>query len=211
MNRGAARAPDGDDGFSLLELLVALALTVVLVAAIGEALRFAAGERRIALERNSGERASDLARAIGRLVERSFPARAVDARKVARSAFVGGPGDLRFVSIGVGETLPAGLLAVAVSGPHAGARRCEISWRDFRAGDFFASERSPGDRWIDEYGVAALRFRYHAPARPGSSASWSDRWSDADALPDATEITVIAIQNGVERRAVYVAAMPVRP
>lgn len=173
-------------GFTLIEMVVALALTGLIAAAMFDALRFAQNSyRRVAIQ---GERASEVFAAqqlIRRLVESAYPEE--------DPAFGGG---LR----GTAARLELTAVADLASGAQ-GLNRYQLS-EEVKAGKHNLTIRWAGQhvrlgnhQMLTEEvllpDVASVSWSY-LPAVEGelTAAQWSNEWSDRDRLPVAVRLRV---------------------
>ncbi len=178
-------------GFSLLELLVAVALLGLLSALMAGGIRFGlrAWERGAvsagALER--GRHGEDLLRR--HLSAPALRLRRGPGRSVA-TAFWGDTQSLRFVGRmprivpGEGDWL----LAYALADRADGGRDLVLRWQVLRAFEDPARDGSEVQRETVLRDVRSVRFAYYGPPAGGGDALWTDRWVDRDRLPDLIRV-----------------------
>jgi prepilin-type N-terminal cleavage/methylation domain-containing protein len=184
----------GDAGFTLLELLVALALTALLMAAVPAALRI--GTRAINQAEVLTNDAADRA-AIDFVAERLTEAmtlyeRGADGR--LQVAFSGAANAIGFVTSTVMDprgAAPAGIFLMELGLDRADGElgRLVLRWQPFRPGQAKTSDLVHQERALLA-NVSALSFRYFGSAVPRAAAAWSDIWTGTETVPALVEIQV---------------------
>lgn len=170
-------------GFTLVELLVALALFGMLSAAAVSLLGFSVRTEDAAVRRNA--ELADLRRLgalMGSDLAQAVPRIARDAEGVPRPAFSGGPADMALVRGGWEnpDGLPrASLQKVAYR--LAGGRLERIAFP-------MLDGAAPLDPVALAEGLAGLRYRYR-----DAEGAWRDQWDAEDprALPRAVELVLV--------------------
>jgi general secretion pathway protein J len=184
----------GDAGFTLLELLVALTLAAMLMAAVPSALRI--GTRAINQAEVLTNDAADRA-ALDFLAERLTEAmtlyeRGVDGR--LQVAFSGAANAIGFVASAVMDShgeAPAGifLMELALDRIDGELGRLVLRWQPFRPGQAKAADLVRQERALLG-NVSALSFRYFGSPVPRAAAEWSDVWTGTETVPALVEIQV---------------------
>lgn len=180
-----------DQGFTLAELLIALAISALVLALAAGGLRMAAR-----MSERSAEIDSMAALAVARgtltdCIEGAMPVSEVDARGQVRLAFEGGRDRLSLVCL--------------LDGP----RRVTIEARGLRdaialtlaEAPFMRHARDdPGKPHVLSGGIARLMIRYYGEERDGRGLAWRDAWTGGTGrLPLLVGITV-ELRNGDPRR-----------
>ena len=188
-------AGDADDaGFTLLELMVALALAALLMAAMPGAIRL--GTRALnqaeVLSNDAADRAA-LDFVAERLTETMvLYERAADGRlKVAFDGDVDALGFVSAASMDPADDTPAGvfLMELALTGAENGSRRLMLRWQPFRPGLTKAAGVVRHERELLG-NVAGLSFRYFGAPSARVAAAWTDVWTGAETVPELVEMQV---------------------
>jgi general secretion pathway protein J len=177
--RGGAAA-----GFTLVELLVALALMALLTAVLFGGLRFGlrawevGGGRMEASDRR--QQAQELLR--GLLAEARPPV----AGGALAPAFEGAPERLAFVAPLPAHRGPGGLYRFTLSVVAGqGGGRLVLAWQPY---DGDARAGAPADRAVLLERVAALRLDFFGAAGPAAPRRWQARWAVPDRLPELVRL-----------------------
>jgi prepilin-type N-terminal cleavage/methylation domain-containing protein len=185
--------PVSDSGFTLLELLLALALAALLMAAMPGAIRL--GTQALNQAEVLSEDAADRA-ALDFVVERLTETmvlyeRAADGR--LKAAFYGEANAIGFVAAAMmdpAHETPAGvfLMELGLADAGNGSRRLMLRWQPFRSG--------PKDLGVIRQerellgNVAGLSFRYFGAPSARIAAAWSDVWTGVETVPEMVEMQV---------------------
>jgi general secretion pathway protein J len=164
-----------EPGFTLVELLIALALTGIVSLLMLEGVRFAA----LGLGRLS-DRAERLEarRSVEDLLRRELGATFAAPRRPNLPAFVGGPQSLRFLTLA--EDSGVGLYRVALGVEvQGGVRRLTLTRRRLDAMGALDARRIV---LIPTLGT--LRIAYFGAPSPGAELHWQDQW-DGPSNPPA--------------------------
>jgi general secretion pathway protein J len=160
-------------GFTLLEVLIALVLLGLLLAALGQGLRF--GLTAWGLQERAGARTDALEatdRSLRQLIEGMEPG----AVGTAKGGVEGHPDSLSFIG-----PLPA---AVAIDRRAemtlalAGHRRLVLRWRPHRHERPFGAAPPETETLLLD-GVEGLELAYWRTSAPGIKGGWVDEWSQA--------------------------------
>ena len=189
-----AAAPTPDAGFTLLELMVALALAALLMAAIPGAIRL--GTRALNQAELMSNDAADRA-ALDFVAERLTEAmvlyeRAADGR--LKVAFDGAANTLGFVSaasMDPGHETPSGvfLMQLGLANADSGSGRLMLRWQPFRPGLTNAPGVVRQERELLG-NVTGLSFRYFGAPSARVAAAWSDVWIGTETVPELVEMQV---------------------
>lgn len=185
-----------DAGFTLLELLVGLALAALLMAAVPSAIRLSARalDRAEALSNEAADRAA-LTFIAERLAETmALYERGPDGR--LKVAFTGDAHAIGFVTATVMDPRddPAGGLFLIELAHQAPTSQAVLRWQPFRPGLTTPASAGPRERALLAQ-VATLSFRYFGSVSPRVAPSWSDTWSVTAAIPDLVEMQVTRSRN----------------
>ena len=181
----------GEQGFTLIEVLVSLVLLSLLLALLGGTVRYAratwdAGAR---LEREAGYDAIAFVRA--RLSE-AVPLYEPGEAGIVRLNFTGAPDSLSFVAPAPNGPAGAGLYRYALqvtAGREGtpGALSVRLSpYYPKRTGD--AGELAETHVLADR--VQSISFRYFGRKSLRAQSEWQTAWTRVDALPDLVEMTI---------------------
>jgi len=201
------RQSEPQAGFSLIEMLIALALLAViaaiLVAGITDARR-ALG----AVDRRSAQAAVAPVQAVlQRLIKEARPAPDGSRTPDPERAFIGKPDRLSFVSSFVPQGQYGGLrrydIGLDASGP--GSRRLMMQHRL----DLAATAPAPPDdtRTVLLDGVEALRVRYFGALDQDTPPAWHDSWRHPVTVPLLVSVDITFVQ-GDRRQWVTLVAGP---
>ena len=182
----------GQAGFTLVELLIAMTLLALIVAALFGGLRLGARAWEAGAQRNS-----DLARLevvqglLRRQLSRAYPIALTGSERGRRIVFEGDPTAVTFIAPAPAQIGLGGLyqmnLAVAED---EGNKRLVLTWQLSGAEEERLTE-SPGVETtvlIDR--MAAIELSYFGPPDLRDEPRWFDRWDDAARLPSLVRIRI---------------------
>lgn len=186
MNRPAVRA----GGFTLLEVIVVMALLSLIMLAMGSALRTAAQtEERIdaRLARTDELRvASDFLRSVlGRISAQQGPARPEPG--ASRFSFSGGPGEMRWLGVMPARHGVGGRQHFRLAIEPQGLVLRYLPWQGEQQPDWGRSES-----YVLVAGATALALRFEDTREQPSQ--WVAQWVTPDALPQRVALTVQTAQ-----------------
>jgi general secretion pathway protein J len=187
-----ARGHDSSAGFTLLELLVAITLLGLLMAALFGGLRLGARAWE-----HSEERVDEVARL--QVVEnflrdrlaQAYPLVIEDPGGPARLAFEGHPDALRFMTL-LPEQLGTGFAEFVITVvDHGDGRDLVVQWRrvDDPSNPLESTEEEPQTKVLLER-IEALELAYYGALDRGARASWQEQWLEAQALPDLVRVRI---------------------
>lgn len=187
MNRRPSES--GEAGFTLVEMIVALAILGLVLALLGSAAKLLRGTGDRLAER--GAALADLALLDGLLQERLGDAIALDFGPPGRwvSSFDGRPDAARFMTLSPGFMPGEPLVAMAIGAAAAGGlelQRAEVAadapgFAALEAPDRVESRRLAAD-------VTALRLSYFGRKDGAAAAAWHATWQDERLLPRAVRL-----------------------
>lgn len=193
--RGGLR--HGAGGWTLIEMLVALALTALLLVGMPSTLRLAA--RALGLAEGLGREADDRAALdlVGRALSQALPMyeRGPDGR--LQVLFSGAPAALAFVAPArIGPESGLFRLELTMVPPSAGADQqgrppgLWLAWSLYRPPE---TDDSPPPARLERRLIAdarSLSIRYFGAIRSRQEPEWSTSWTVPDTIPDLVEITI---------------------
>lgn len=193
----------GEAGFTLVEMLLALALLAVLLAAIPSTLSLANRTLATALrfERATNEEAAWSF--MRRKVEETISLQTTASDGTFEIAFRGAPDAMTFIAPAqAGEV--RGLAHFELRAANAGGSDAlTLSWTSLRPAEGAGIERR-----VIARNVRHCRFRYYAPARLNEDAAWVETWTRRDELPALVELTLETPGRNAPRAVVI--ALPLR-
>jgi general secretion pathway protein J len=182
----AARGRSGEQGLTMIELLLSLAILVVLTGFLGGGLSM--GRRAFDADRVSGigSETDAAIQVISSLIGSALPVPA-NAGEAANVVFDGRRETMLFVGLSEGRSLRGGPqkislrrnggdLVVDVIAPVAGAKTDAV-------------ELSPS-RVVVLRGVREIRFGYFGRINPSAVPGWRSDWFQAEHLPDLVSIRI---------------------
>lgn len=200
---------NGEAGFALIELLVALALLALAVTLMPGALRLGA---RAWEARNDLERASASALAMALVERRISEAMAIYERDEAggiRLAFVGTDRSLSFIAAAANGPAGGGVYRHRLGTGDATGAGLALAMRLYRPAETDGRQQGLSESRLLVASPATARFRYYGAIDTTSRPQWHETWSRADAFPALVEI-VLAESTG-KRRSVVAPRLDSRP
>lgn len=194
--RRARRRSRSDRGFTLLELLISLALLAMMMVIIPSTIRLASRASTTATEMvSSGDNAAALTFLRQRLTE-AVPLIESDSEGKLQVAFNGDAQSLMFVtSIAHGPT-GGGFYRVKLSivreDPESPAALDLAISPNPPAGSATSPTAATDTRRIAA-GLSTASLRYFGTAESGSAPEWTTAWSGRDRLPDIVELQLAPI------------------
>lgn len=178
----------GEAGFTLLEVLVSLALLALIVALLPASIRLGrrAWETGARLEHTS--RNGVIADVMSTRLSQALAVAPRDDSGRLKVAFAGDGDGVRFVAPSTGGPTGTGLVAYELRARAAqpGRNALVLRWAPYRP----VADRQHPPEWQErelDHDVVTFRLRYLA--RGGQEdGGWSPIWTREDALPDAVEI-----------------------
>lgn len=191
----SARDYGRESGFTVLELLVSLALLVLIAGFVTGGLQFARRASQATRQIDRLAASGSAAEALRQLLSDAMPVAELGPEGDIRLAFAGGPATLSFVAALPERQAPAGLYRVTLgydavgSGPDRPGG-IALALAPFEKVTPQGGVLVAGDRHPLAEGVAGLSLRYFGAAKPWQAAAWHDRWDRPDALPQLVGVTV---------------------
>lgn len=178
------------DGFTLLELLIALSLVGMIVAALMGGLRIGTRAWESGQTSASLDEAEFAARAIAEQFERTFPASLRGDAGAPTIAFDGGPKSCRFVALSEGDAQWGGLVTTEIGGDDSPRGQVLAAWtRVFRESDF-GEPRDAMRRTVLLENLAYLKLSYFGATAPAQPELWRDNWRNASLPPRLVAVRV---------------------
>jgi general secretion pathway protein J len=185
------RAATASAGFTLLELLIAITLLGLLMAALFGGLRLGARAWERSEERL--DQAARLQVVQNFLRERLGQAYPLDADDEARSrfAFEGDADAIRFVTL-MPEYLGAGFAEFVLAvDDRPEARDLVVRWHRFDPADPLASDEEEPQIKVLLTDIEALEVSYYGALGRSEPVYWQERWLDAAQLPELIRVGVV--------------------
>jgi general secretion pathway protein J len=194
------------DGFTLLELLVALSLLGMMIVSLTGGLRLGMRAWESGRVSASLDDAEIAVRAVANQIERAYPASLRRPNGPPVMAFDGRSDSCRFVALSEGEAQWGGLVTTEIGAENEVGRRVLNAWtRVFREEDFDAGREAMREtRLIDN--LAYLRLAYYGASDPSQPSLWRDEWRQAAVPPKLVSVRIgLRRGNGVLERSATVA------
>jgi prepilin-type N-terminal cleavage/methylation domain-containing protein len=191
MNRPCSE--DGEAGFTLVELLVALALTAAIASFVVGGFHIVRRAWVISYDRESAEEVDAAATQLHGLLARTMPVTTIDeVDRVARLLFEGRTNTVTLVTLSEATAFQGGLLRVRVSWqdrpPLPGVNAALVLHTAvFRADPRLVFERDPVVLFRD---VVGFSLRYFGASEPGKPPQWHSEWLGHDQMPLAMLVQV---------------------
>jgi general secretion pathway protein J len=194
---GQSRSCHSSAGFTLLELLIAITLLGLLMAALFGGLRLGARAWERSEERlDDGARLQVVQNFLRDRLAQAYPLGADDETGPSRLAFEGDGDALRFVTL-TPEHLGTGFAEFFLTiADQSGERDLVVRWRRFEypAGSSESLEEEPQIKILLER-IEALEIAYYGAPDRGDPAIWQEQWLEAQALPELVRVRVIFPQD----------------
>jgi general secretion pathway protein J len=195
-NRSAPVA--GQDGFTLVELLVALALVSLMATAILGGIDISRRVWQTGSEREFHAEIEAAAEALRTRLAETLPAVAPGDDGLARLVFQGGPHDLVVVTLSDGRSQVGGMaltrVAFAAQKADGGATpigQIRISSTVFRADTAFAAMPTDAATAALFHDVVSFDLAYFGVVSPGKPPGWQNQWLGRDHLPELVAIRIV--------------------
>lgn len=186
---GRQRILGHDGGFTLVELLVSLALLAVMLALVGSTLRLG-GRAWEATDRiDRGQSVAAARNLLTRQLTETLPLMRWDERGVAEPTFDGAADRVRFLSaMPSRDGVPAGLFSVTLKLIAVEGARQALGL-ELRAVAGAGSVMQPPIRApVLVERVSSLAIRYYGPAEREAEPGWGHVWSGRTSLPLLVEV-----------------------
>jgi prepilin-type N-terminal cleavage/methylation domain-containing protein len=188
----------GQDGFTLVELLVALALVSLMATAILGGIDISRRIWQTGPEREFHAEIDAAAEALRTRLAETIPAVAPGDDGLARLVFKGSPHDLVVVTLSDGRSEVGGMaltrIALAAQKADGGATpvgQIRISSTVFRAGTAFAAMPADAATAALFHDVISFDLAYFGDVTPGQPPEWQNQWLDRDHLPELVAIRIV--------------------
>lgn len=185
MSRLARRTTGGEAGFTLLELLIAMALLGLIFTGLGAGLRFGtaawhAGAARL----KDSDDLQIVYRVLNRELTAALPIAEKNDKPDPATSFTGRADQVTFVGAAPAQGMPAGLYRFGVVLQRDGqANALTFQWQQLEG---TGSGQEPLVR-----GVSSVRIEYLGDPGGKGDPGWVSEWKDMDDLPIAIRIRLI--------------------
>jgi prepilin-type N-terminal cleavage/methylation domain-containing protein len=202
-------APDGEAGFTLVEVLVTLVLVGLLVSMISGALGQLAKLSSISKRNDASVELSTLSSYLVRSISnaQTLPLMAGSASR--RILLAGTNNSVRFVALAKLGVRHQGIRDVSIFVERDGEQKRLVQMTMPRR---FENELGAQERTVLAENIEAVTFEYLSRARTDQrSVSWGDEWNVSGELPAAIRIKIVATRLGMRIEGVRIAFLvPVR-
>lgn len=182
-----ARPPHNQAGFTLLELMIALAILGLLSIMLFGGLRF--GLRAWERESAHANAVSDIGIAQGflrRSIANAYPIFQLDSEGKRLNPFMGGSSQLRFLAPAPASVGGGGRERFLIGTKTEGARTDLVVWSQPE----LAIDLNKQAKTILVPGIRALSIGYFGREGDDEAAQWHDSWEDASHLPQLVRLGV---------------------
>ena len=215
MNRiGLQDNPDDQAGFTLVELLVTMALTAAIASFIIGGFHLVRGASLVIHERERAEEVDAAAAQLRGLLARAMPVTTIDqVDGVARLLFEGRTDAITFVALSEATAFQGGLMRVRLlrqdrtplpRQPAALVLRTAV----FRANPRLVFESEPVVLFRD---VTQLSLQYFGAPGPGKQPQWHSEWFDRDQMPLAIIVQADLASGSGTRRLMLQSSLRLTP
>lgn len=215
MNRiGLQDKPDGQAGFTLVELLVTLALTAAIASFIIGGFHMVRRASLIIHERERAEEVDAAAAQLRGLLARAMPATTIDQGDgVARLLFEGRTDAITFVALSEATAFQGGLMRVRLlwqDRPPLPRQPAALVLRTavFRANPRLVFESEPVVLFRD---VTQLSLQYFGAPGPGKQPQWHSEWFDRGQMPLAIIVQADLASGSGTRRLMLQSSLRLTP
>jgi general secretion pathway protein J len=198
-----------DAGFTLLEMLLALAMLALITSTILGGMHFGKRAWQTGQTYDASGEIEAAAMAISELLRRSFPAVVTAVGKRPTVVFYGGPDGCRFTMLSEGETQRAGLILTEIGVRSNGGRNDLALWtKVFRPQTALAATTEEMEEASVLHDVASFDLAYFGAVESDSSPTWRSSWTDADRLPHLVSVRLAAVRGGRRIEISFFIALP---
>jgi general secretion pathway protein J len=177
----------GEAGFTLIELVVSLALLVLMLALINGAFGFGLRAWEMTEEVERTQSVEAFRNMLDQRLAEALPLMSSDERGILRFAFSGRPDELSFVTpMPARGGLPAGLYQATLR--LTGARRLALELQPLVSANRPAA--GEGHRPVLLEGVTGFAVRYYGSPDGRAEPHWADQWQGRSALPQLVAVEV---------------------
>jgi general secretion pathway protein J len=188
----------GQDGFTLVELLVALALVSLMTTAILGGIDISRRVWQTGPEREFHAEIEAAAEALRMRLAQTIPAVAPGDDGLARLVFQGSPHDLVVVTLSDGRSQVGGMALTRVGfaaqkadGGAAPIGQVRISSTVFRAATAFAAVPTDAATAALFHDVVSFDLAYFGDVAPGKPPEWQNQWLGRDHLPELVAFRIV--------------------
>lgn len=182
-----ARKVRGDSGFTLIEVVVSLAILAIAMAMMPGTFRLAQRAWSSVAQIERAESWASERTFIEQRLTEAMPILVTDAGGERRLGFAGGPSRLTFVAPSAAGPAGGGLYRWTLSVEEASATRALRLQQALVQGT--QARHSDADERILFVGLEGPRFRYFGATFDEGERRWLDSWPDGDRLPELVELS----------------------
>ncbi len=186
--RGADQPMRREEGFSLIEALVALTLLAFVLALSPAALRQANRALKGLGVHYASTSSNGSLRYVEQRLSEALPLYSERVGNSARVSFRGERGGLEFLAAMADTPLGGGIFRIALQIEGDKTSRLVMRVSPYRPGK--ATPPSQAVAREVSSGLLLAEFRYYGAAEPGASPAWHTTWRDQSSLPLLVEITL---------------------
>ncbi|WP_363352167.1 prepilin-type N-terminal cleavage/methylation domain-containing protein [Methylocystis echinoides] len=187
----------GRNGFTLLELLLAISLVALITASLMGGVNLGRRSWETSRASEALDEIESAARAVSSLVARSFlvhPEQTQRGQSEPAPVFLGAATFCRFVMLSEGGAQWGGLILTEIGSE--GGDELAVWTKIYRPQEGLAPTRATMRKTVLLRGLAALEIAYFGAPQQDQSPAWSGGWRNAGALPTLVSVKISARRLG---------------